>query len=191
MSSLITAIIPSIGRPALQRSLESLIQQSNPRWTAYVGFDGCNPPQPLSDPRVNYVYLNKVGGGGNRGGAVRNALIPLVTTDWLCFLDDDDTFRPHYIDSFVYEIQNNPDADCIIFRMSYDATDQKVLPPTYLTNVQACLVGISFAVKKSFLTQHGIIFKNSGLEDFNFLKEIESNNGKIIMSKKITYNVGF
>ncbi len=191
MSSLITVITPSIGRPTLKRSLESLVQQSNPKWTSFVGFDGCNPPQPLSDPRVNYVYLNKVGGGNSRGGAVRNVLFSLVMTDWMCFLDDDDTFRSHYVDSFIYELQNNPDADCIVFRMSYDPQDQKVLPPPYLNDIRVCLVGISFAVRKSFITQNGILFQNGPLEDFYFLEKIKNKGGNIVISKEITYNVDF
>lgn len=191
MSSLITVITPSIGRPTLQRSLGSLIQQNNPKWTSFVGFDGCNPPEPVSDPRINYVYLTKVGGGRNMGGKVRNSLFSLVSTEWLCFLDDDDTFRPHYIDSFTSELQNNPDADCIVFRMSYDTQDKKILPPLYLNDIKVCLVGISFAVRKSFITQHSILFQNGPLEDFYFLEKIKNKGGNIVISKEITYNVGF
>lgn len=190
--SLVTVIIPSIGRASLKGSLESLQNQSSGNWLALVGFDGVNSPQPVSDNRITYVYLaQKVGGGANHGGGVRNKLIPLVTTDWLCFLDDDDTFRSNYMDALAGELTANPDADCIIFRMSYDDKDKKVLPPTHLKNVQACLVGISCAVRKSFLIQHNIEFKNGPMEDFFFLKQIETSGGKIVFSKDIVYNVGF
>lgn len=191
MSSLITVLIPSIGRATLSRTLDSLLQQKNPRWTAYVGFDGCTPQKPVIDSRINYVYLNKVGGGLNHGGMVRNCLFPLVTTDWVCFLDDDDTFRSHYIDAFIYEIQNNLDADCIVFRMSYDSQDKKVLPPLNLSSPQPCQVGISFAVRRKFLDKEDIKFENDSFEDFLLLQEIEKANGKIVFSKEITYNVRY
>jgi len=189
--SLITVIIPSIGRSTLSKSLDSLIQQNNSKWTACVGFDGCNPPQPLYDPRINYVYLKKVGDRKNYGGAVRNILFPLVMTDWMCFLDDDDTFKSDYIDSFANEVKNNPDADCIVFKMSYDFQNQKVLPSTYISEIKTHFTGISFAVKKSFITQNSILFENGPLENFFFLEKIQKNNGKIVFSKNITYNVGF
>lgn len=187
--SIVTVITPSIGRPTLQRALESLQAQSNSNWLSLVGFDGVNPPQPVSDNRITYVYLSKMGNGANGGGEVRNSLISLVTTDWLCFLDDDDSFRPHYIDALAAELTANPDADCIMFRMSEDDKDKKVLPPAHLKNIQAALVGISCAVRKSFLIQHNIRFKNGPLEDYQFLKKIENNGGKIVFSKEITYNI--
>lgn len=190
--SLVTVIIPSIGRTTLKRALNSLQNQSNNSWLALVGFDGVNPPQPLQDSRVTYVYLNqKIGGGANHGGEVRNKLIPLVITDWVCFLDDDDTFRPHYMDSLVGELTLNQDADCIVFRMSYDINDSRVLPPPNTKNPQICQVGISFAVKKSFLIKNQIEFSNGSFEDFYFLQSIENANGKIIFSKEITYNIRF
>lgn len=191
MSSIITILIPSVGRPTLSRTLESLLRLNNSKWTAIVGFDGCVPAKPTIDPRINYIYLNKVGGGLNHGGMVRNFLFPLVLTDWMCFLDDDDTFRPNYVDVFVTEIQNNPDADCVVFRMSYDTNDKTVLPPLGLLSPQICQVGISFAVKKSFLIQNNIKFKNSSFEDFFLLQEIEKIGGKIIFSTEIAYNVRF
>ena len=190
MHSILTVIIPSIGRETLSRSLVSLQNQSNQNWLAYVGFDGCEPPKPIQDCRINYVYLEKTG-KVNHAGSVRNALLPLVTTDWLCFLDDDDSFRGNYIDSFIKEITDNPTADCIVFRMSYDKKDLKVLPPLGTTQPRICFVGISFAVKKDFLTKNEIKFSSSSFEDFSFLKQIEEHGGNIVFSKEITYNVRY
>ena len=190
MHSVLTVIIPSIGRETLSRSLVSLQNQSNQNWLAYVGFDGCNPPKPIQDNRINYVYLQKTG-KMNHAGSVRNALFPLVTTDWLCFLDDDDSFRNNYVDCFIKEILENPNADCIVFRMSNDEKDTSVLPPLGTKKPQICFVGISFAVKKDFLTKNNIKFNNGSFEDFLFLKQIEESGGNIVFSKEITYNVRY
>ena len=193
----IAVIIPSIGRPTLKRALESLLNQSDSDWTAYVGFDACTPPEPFSDNRINYSYLiKKTGGGHNHGGMVRNHLINLTQADWVCFLDDDDSFRPEYINSLRSEISANPSADCIVFRMSYNLKDRESdLLPT-LQNIKnhsagICQVGISFAVKKSFLTDNGVFFINDGCEDFRLLEKIKKHGGNVFLSSLIMYNVRY
>lgn len=139
-----------------------------------------------------YVYLTKkAGGGSNHGGGVRNKLIPLAITDWLCFLDDNDMFRLNYINALAGELTAILDADYIVFRMSHDANDLHVLLPIHTNKPQICQVGISFAVKKSFLINNQIEFKNGSFENFYFLQSIEKANGKIIFSKKIVYNIRF
>ena len=42
-SPLITFIIPSIGRPSLQRTINSLMDMKDPDWKAIIVFDGINP----------------------------------------------------------------------------------------------------------------------------------------------------
>lgn len=189
---MISILIPSIGRPTLINSLNSLIQQSNPNWAAFVGFDGCAPKPPVKDDRITYFYLDKVGGGSNQGGMVRNALIQHVKTDWIGFVDDDDTLRAHYVDALIEESKANPDADCIVFRMSYHPSDQfLILPPLGTKSPEMCRVGISFAVKKEFLTKNKLGFINYSAEDFILLNTLERLGGKIFFSSLITYNVRF
>lgn len=191
-SPIVSILMPSIGRPTILRALISLLNQSNPNWVAFVGFDGCQPPVPVNDRRITYVYLDKVGGGSNHGGMVRNALMPYVTTDWICFLDDDDTFRSHYVEALVAESQSNQEADCIVFRMSYHPSDQYlVLPPIGTKRPQIFNVGISFAVRRKFLEKHQLRFVNDTVEDFILLNKIEEAGGRIFFSEHITYNVRF
>lgn len=193
----IAVIIPSIGRPTLKRALDSLLNQTNPNWTAYVGFDACAPNQPVSDPRITYTHIsNKTGGGINHGGQVRNKLIGLTEADWVCFLDDDDSFRTEYIDQLKLEISNHPEAVCIVFRMSRNPRDNEsdLLPSAQsIKNQHAgiCGVGISFAIKKSFLTDNKINFVNSSFEDFELLKAIKESGGNIFYSSLITYNIRY
>ena len=193
---MITVIIPSIGRATLMRSVESLQKQSNPKWLASVGFDGI-PIQTAAqlvtnDSRISYAFLpSKIGGGQNCGGAVRKHLMNLCTTEWVCFLDDDDTFRNLYIENFYEELTKNPNADCIVFRMSQDKNDLYVLPPLGLSMPVAGQTGISFAVRLSFLQKNNLSFTNNPLEGFFLLEGIYNKNGKIIFSNYIGYNVGY
>ena len=52
----------------------------------------------------------------NSAGYVRNHGIKFVTTEWIAFVDDDDTIRDTYVETFLTETATY-DIDVIIFRM--------------------------------------------------------------------------
>lgn len=194
----ISIIVPTMGRNTLLRSLYSITGQTNNNWLALVGFDGldCNNFYTVDDQRIKYFSLKKVGGGvvknsNGRGGLVRNALIQKSITPWVCFLDDDDTLRKEYINNFYTELSKKPDADVIVFRMSYNSTDKQVLPPKGTTSPQLHKIGISFAVRYQFLYKNDIWFENSTREDFLLLKRIEDSGGIFVFSSYIGYNINY
>jgi glycosyltransferase involved in cell wall biosynthesis len=191
MDPFVTFIVPTVGRPTLQRTLESLVQQTEQNWKCLVGFDGIPVQIVIEDPRIQYMGLPKAGGNKNFGGGVRNQLLNITTSPWAAFVDDDDTVRPTYVASLRDEIQTRPDATCIIFRMSYDEHDTNVLPPLGTTRLQLSKVGISFAVQTKFLNQHKIRFVNGPVEDFHFLKRVERFGAPFVWSRHIEYNVRF
>ncbi len=199
---MITVIIPSIGRDTLLRSLNSLIDQTNPNWKCLVGFDGIVKNSLsynlIEDPRINYIFFEKkLGKFGERkpdnpknfhsnGGMVRNKLIEAAETEWICFLDDDDSFKKDYIETF-YKIDNNFDA--IVFKMIYG--NGMILPPEELKYPEPCLIGISYTANLNFVRKNNIKFINAEWEDYFFLKSISNAGGKIYFSPHVTYNVGF
>jgi glycosyltransferase involved in cell wall biosynthesis len=187
----LTFIIPATGRLTLKRTLESLINQTDGNWLALVGFDGVSSLRPLLDRRIQYFNFRKIGGGFNYGGQVRNALIDKSQTDWVAFVDDDDTLRENFVRVFFTERHKNPIANCIVFRMSYDLQDRHVLPPIGIQRPIENLVGISFAVRAQFLKRHRLQFKNSAIEDFLLLNNIFERNGSMVFSNYIGYNVRF
>jgi Rps23 Pro-64 3,4-dihydroxylase Tpa1-like proline 4-hydroxylase len=193
-----TFIVPSIGRNTLTRTIDSLLLLQNPNWNAIVGFDGISEDVIkelgcLSDKRIRYETIKqKKGQGKNFSGEVRNWLIQKATTPWICFVDDDDTVRLDYIDKLLEEISMNSDAQCIVFRMSFDKLDKHVFPPLNTIEPKLKEVGISFAVKKEFLDTHSLQFRNGPSEDFDLLQKIYNISKKfIIFSKHIVYNVRF
>jgi cellulose synthase/poly-beta-1,6-N-acetylglucosamine synthase-like glycosyltransferase len=191
-----TVVIPSVGRSTISRTLQSLLAMRNPLWCALVGFDGLTEDkvQVLNlpkDPRITYLFLPKAGGGSNHGGQVRNLLMEKAETEWICFLDDDDTFRPDYLDHLTEEQERHPEARTILFRMSYDPSDRKVLPPLTIRQPIVNNVGISFAVKKLLCQEQGLRFQNGATEDFYFLKSIADKGEEIVFSEHITYNIRF
>ena len=54
--------------------------------------------------------------GFNSAGYVRNYGIRFATTEWIAFVDDDDTIKSTYIETFLSEMSNYEN-DVIIFRM--------------------------------------------------------------------------
>jgi glycosyltransferase involved in cell wall biosynthesis len=192
----ITFIIPTINRRTLSNALVSLINQSVTNWKAIIVFDGCTPTdrkllELLSDSRFLYISINKLGtlkdsiGIHGTAGYVRNIGMSLVTTPWIGFLDDDDTLCPNYTAELIKEIMLTPQVDLIIFRM---IDDNKIYPPNNINTIISGLFGISFCFKTQ-LYQEGFKFKQSGLEDYYLLKDIQDTNHKIVISPNITYNV--
>ena len=195
--SVVTFVIPSTGRATIERTLASVQRQTNPLWLVLVGFDavddavvdGLTLP---NDNRIRYFRLaEKAGGGRNFGGGVRNQLISRIDTPWVAFVDDDDTLRPDYLDRLNEARAAHPDARCVVFRMSYDPQDTKVLPPLGTTHPIKNKVGISFAVAKSLLDDLGVAFTNGPTEDFDLLNRIHAAGEPIVFSPHITYNVRF
>ncbi len=180
---MITFIIPTINRNTLNRSIDCLLSQYNPNWKAIVAFDGL-PALHFPDPRITSISVPKTG-KLNHAGNVRNIAISKADTDWVAFLDDDDTISNDYVDRLVEETKENPEAKCIIFRMKTSFDPVGILPEPNHNTFYKCRVGISFAIKKEI----NINFEPSHIEDFIILNKIRENGHKIIISPYVTYFV--
>jgi hypothetical protein len=200
MKKFITFIIPSVARETLNNSLNSLAKQSENDWCAYVGFDGLTKEQitlqTIQDERISYFHLPKTGYLKNvdfkaqnhsKAGSVRNQLLKKeIDSEWIGFLDDDDTLTPEYVEALKFESNKN-DFDCCIFRMILK--DGTVIPRYGNNSLYVGNVGISFAIKTSFLKENNIFFESSEAEDFHFLRNSFENKAKIYISNSITYKV--
>lgn len=199
---MINFVIPSMGRKTLKRTLESLINQTNPYWECWVGFDGLSENEVdrnilIKDDRIHYLYIKdklgtsfyNSGVGHNTGnaGLVRNYIISNITNkyEWIGFVDDDDSLKSYYIEKLIEEI-NYIFFDCCIFRM---VANGNIIPPLGMTQVIQNFVGISFCVRKKFIEDSKIKFINSPSEDYNMLESIKNAGGEIYLSEYVTYNV--
>ena len=183
---LITFIIPTIGRTTLQNTLDCLINQSNPNWKAIVIFDGISSTIQNTDPRIQIIESPKLGEGHNSAGLVRNYGITFVDTEWIAFVDDDDSLSKNYVDIFITESSAYTLADIIIFRMIHP--EFGIQPYLSTDMFFVCQVGISFAVKKK-LFDEGHIFIPSRVEDFQYLDGAKNKNYNIMISPYVTYFV--
>lgn len=188
MASKITFIIPSIGRSSLVQSLQSLISQDNPNWSAIVIFDGVshNTVRDLIaiDKRISYLYIDKQIGVSNHAGDVRNYGIKHCKTEWCGFLDDDDSLTTNYVSLFYDTIQKYKEVDVIQWRMK----DKRIgYVPDASGDIRKCNIGISQSIKTSILLEYP--FTPSWCEDFDLLDKLNKATKKIIISDKVTYLV--
>jgi glycosyltransferase involved in cell wall biosynthesis len=181
---LITFIIPTIGRSTLPQTLCSLVNQTNPNWKAIVMFDGISPNIQHTDPRIRILDTPKLGQGRNSAGLVRNYAITFADTEWVAFVDDDDSLSNKYVELFISESSAYTLAEIIIFRMTFIG-----IKPNLSTDMfRLGDVGISFAVKKRIFDD-GHVFIPSDIEDYTYLSQAKDKNYKIMISPCVTYFV--
>lgn len=181
----ISFIIPTIGRPTLYNSIESLLLQTDNDWSAFIIFDGVEKNIDIDDNRIQYLEIDKIG-NKNYAGYVRNIGFQYCkNSEWIGFLDDDDYLSNDYITKLKQEIQFNPKIDICIFRMKFN--NGCILPSKHDKNITRCKVGISFAIKKHI--SENIFFENNPFEDYFFLKACQNKKYKILISSYVTYFV--
>lgn len=182
---MITFIIPSLNRPTLKRTINSLLNQSYKDWKAIVIYDGIQG-EIFEDKRIETINIEKtgiVGTANGQSGLVRNHGIIRCNTEWVGFLDDDDTISENYV-SLLKEKYNN--YDFVVWRMKYE--NGNVLPPFLLNELKFATVGISFCYKKSIFKE--LLFsQNRDGEDFDFLMELKKQSNKFIITPEVMYNV--
>jgi glycosyltransferase involved in cell wall biosynthesis len=163
---MVTFIIPTIGRPSLNKAVDSLLKQKNKNWKCIILFDGVEE-KIFNDERIITKKIDKLGTfGKNHGNAgfVRNKGIELANTEWIAFLDDDDTLNENYVDWLSLYISKG--YEMVLFRMK--TIKGKIIPSITNNDIIINDAGISFAYKKSLDCK----FVNSDTEDYHFLQQI-------------------
>ena len=183
MDTKITFIIPSINRPSLPRTINSLILQKNPNWKAIIIFDGVKSNINITDNRFSIINIDKIG-KRNNAGEVRNIAIKEVETEWCGFVDDDDILLDNYVELFYEYITNESYLDLILFRMKIF---KNIVPKHNKDNLFVNNVGISFCTKTDILKEYKFIASDT--EDFNLVDRLNKDKKKIMITDKIAYLV--
>jgi glycosyltransferase involved in cell wall biosynthesis len=182
--SLITFIIPSINRPTIDNTVQSLLNQTNPNWECFVLYDGVDGKE-FDDPRIRTFRLEKLGKKGERhgnAGMVRNVGIEMCKTEWIGFLDDDDTIHEDYV-KLLFE--KYLEYDFVVWRMK--TTDGKIFPELTRNNLIKNRVGISISFKSNI---PNIFFDNNDDgEDFEFVDKLQNTTNNFIITPEIFYNI--
>lgn len=203
----ITFIIPStLARDSIVQTLESLQNQTRPHWEAIDGVDvltanltvddiAMHSNRWFRDPRIRFVPITTAsaerGEKANGSGEVRNIIIQQhATTEWVAFVDDDDTLSPRYFEMLENAVRDDPTASVVIFRML--DWRKGTLPPIHdflAGKAKKDSVGISFAARREMFTraQNRTEFIPHKAEDYNFLFAAYRNGKNVKMTNCTGY----
>lgn len=185
-----TFVIPSLGRPSLKNSIQSLLDLTDWDWLCKIVLDdaklpdlkGLNPEiDVLSDNHFSVSRVNKLGSAG----LVRNTVLDDIDTAFTAFVDDDDFLDKRYLERLKYYA---PHYDVVIFTYR-DISNGNTQPPRNINDIVRCNVGISFAVKTEFRMKNKIYFQKEGVEDFDFLNQCKQAGAKYLLTHEIMYYV--
>ena len=184
MEPFITFIIPSLNRSTITRTVDSLLNQTNPNWNAIILYDGVVGTV-FEDERIKTLEIPKtglVGSANGQSGLVRNVGIKMVKTEWIGFLDDDDTLHKDYVKTLTEKYLSY---DFVVWRMQYFSG--RVLPSQSNNNLIFGDVGISFCYKNKF---DNLLFDNNrDGEDFDFLIKLKKLTDNWVITPEVYYNV--
>lgn len=167
-----TFIIPTIGRPTLNRAVRSALETSA---RVLVVADDRNI-QLETHPSLSIVYTPTP---LRSGGLSRNYGVKLAETPWVSFLDDDDAVTPDYVE----RLEECPSCDVVIFRMQHPRLGLvPKIPMIAFGNV-----GISFSARTHWMER--ICFPAERPQDFHILRGLEDAGARIHFSPHLTYHV--
>lgn len=191
----ITFITPTRGRVTLQRTLDSMIRQTDGDWEAMVIRDGWEDNQLLLhyDARIWSFRADERSAGECRNIGLYAVPSTFQQSPWVGFVDDDDALDPHYVQLLRETAEDCPHADIVVFRMRYP--DGRVLPDPERPRLSWGGVGISFAVKRHWFNQVRFVRENLhkpgryGNEDICLLTDLHEKGAKTFLHPTVAYYV--
>ena len=102
----IAAVVPTIGRDSLRRTIDSILEQSYPVSELVVVNDSQAQVPLVKDEAVKGVPVVEVYTGGLTGeGNARNVGVRSATASHVAYLDDDDIWLPHHLKMAVRSLR--------------------------------------------------------------------------------------
>lgn len=161
----VSIIISTYNRPEkLKKAIESVIAQSYTDWELIVVMDGQEGGMlPKIDNKDGKILFVSIPHFGNHSRP-KNIGIKASTGDLICFLDDDNQFRPDHIQALVNAFKVNPDVD-VVFGDRWIIDEQGVLPSRQGTTSEFngyILMRRNFIDTSDFMIKREAMFKLGG-----------------------------
>jgi glycosyltransferase involved in cell wall biosynthesis len=109
----LTIITPTIGSAYLQKCIDSVNNQTNKNFTYYIVVDGSQYNESVYEILKNNNYpknfkifplIENIGSGGWCGHRTYIAMAFLTNSDYIMFLDEDNTIEPNHVDEMMKNI---------------------------------------------------------------------------------------
>lgn len=92
----VSILIPSTGRQTLNRTIQSLLDQSFKQWEAIVAFNNADKnPVIVDDTRIQFIDLGHI--ENDTGATARNEAFKYARGRLIATLDDDDWWEPSFL----------------------------------------------------------------------------------------------
>ena len=108
-------ILPTLWRPTLINAIRSILEQTYPQWHLYVVADGFSLPADFrnyfNDARISFHSISPR--AHDSGATPRNIGIGFGTNPWITYIDDDDIWLPHHLETFKEHIILNPEINML------------------------------------------------------------------------------
>ena len=110
----VTVVIPTVGRASLSAAIGSVLAQTTVPREIIVVFDGPAADAPDASTWGDEAPCRVVATGGGAGvAAARNVGMRAARGAFIAFLDDDDEWLPHHLETTVGYLDEHPDVDVV------------------------------------------------------------------------------
>jgi glycosyltransferase involved in cell wall biosynthesis len=123
--------MPTYNRPNhLIRAIQSVINQTFRRWYLYIIGDNCPVLEQVMetlrqnqqyDERIRFWNFRENNGAG--GAVPRNYALYVSQTEWIAYLDDDNTWEPDHLQNFMNVVEKEPDVKYVFSSFKVDGDE--------------------------------------------------------------------
>ena len=157
----ISVILPTFNRAGLlEKAIESVLSQTFRNWELLVVDDGS------SDGTYGVVnrFLERCSAlrylkhSNRKLNMTRNAGIQAAFGTWITFLDSDDSYLPHHLESRLDYMREHPETDLIVggFHTDEELFVRDCYNPERMIDIRECIVGPTlFGRRELFLALDG------------------------------------
>ena len=122
MGKTVTIITVTLNRASLKRACESVDNQTYTNWHHIVLGDGVLPVEYKSSKRSTLGFSSPIGAtepganmlNGTPNPLLRWALKNIKLGEYFCFLDDDNEYRPNFLEKMVDKIEVTPNVGIVL-----------------------------------------------------------------------------